>query len=91
MSPDIQRRVFDPYFTTKRETGTGLGVPQVCAFMKLVGGSVTVESAVGVGTEFDLLFPVHSAAPLADQKLCRRSIRWASESVRGILGHHHRS
>lgn len=57
MPPAVVRRVFDPCFTTKGETGTGLGLPQVDAFMKLVGGRVSVASEVGVGTTFDLLFP----------------------------------
>lgn len=68
MSPEVQRRVFDPYFTTKCDKGTGLGVPQVCAFMKRVGGKVAVESVVGAGTEFDLLFPVYSAASLIEPR-----------------------
>ena len=57
MTQDVMRRIFDPYFTTKGETGTGLGIPQVYAFMKQVGGSVNVESVLGKGTIFDLVFP----------------------------------
>jgi signal transduction histidine kinase len=61
MSPEVLQRVFDPLFTTKGEKGTGLGLPQVYAFMKLVGGHVAIESKQGIGTTFDLLFP--SAEP----------------------------
>jgi signal transduction histidine kinase len=58
MSPDIAQRVFDPFFTTKGERGTGLGLPQVCAFMQRIGGQVRVASERGAGTTVDLLFPV---------------------------------
>jgi signal transduction histidine kinase len=32
MPPRTLQRIFDPFFTTKGEQGTGLGLPQVCAF-----------------------------------------------------------
>ena len=57
MSPETVARVFDPYFTTKGDAGTGLGVPQVQAFMRAMGGHVLVSSKPGKGTRFDLLFP----------------------------------
>ena len=61
MSADVMQRVFDPFFTTKGEKGTGLGLPQVCAFMRRIGGTVEVGSEPGTGTTVDLLFP--AAAP----------------------------
>ena len=57
MSADVMQRVFDPFFTTKGERGTGLGLPQVCAFMQRIGGSVSISSERGQGTSVDLLFP----------------------------------
>jgi len=53
----MQSRIFDPLFTTKGEKGTGLGLPQVCAFMQTMHGHVSFVSEVGHGTTFDLLFP----------------------------------
>ena len=58
MSPDVAQRIFDPFFTTKGERGTGLGLPQVCAFMQRIGGHVRVASERGAGTTVDLLLPV---------------------------------
>lgn len=58
MSPDVAQRVFNPFFTTKGERGTGLGLPQVSAFTRAVGGHVRVASERGVGTTVDLLLPV---------------------------------
>ena len=58
MSPDVAQRIFDPFFTTKGERGTGLGLPQVCAFMRRIGGYVRFASERGAGTTVDLLLPV---------------------------------
>jgi PAS domain S-box-containing protein len=55
---DIQSKVFDPFFTTKsRDRGTGLGLSTVYGIMKQCGGSVSLKSAEGAGTEIILNFP----------------------------------
>jgi signal transduction histidine kinase len=57
MPDEVLRNIFQPFFTTKGEQGTGLGVPQVGAFMRHIGGDVRVASEIGRGTTFDLFFP----------------------------------
>jgi signal transduction histidine kinase len=57
MPEHVSRRIFEPFFTTKGDKGTGLGVPQVLAFMRHVGGHVKVTSEQGRGTTVDLFFP----------------------------------
>jgi len=79
MPPEVTKRIFDPYFTTKGESGTGLGVPQVNALMKQVGGYITVDSSVGKGTAFDLFFPVHQEQPPLTADAWRQLDRWADE------------
>jgi len=79
MPPEVTARIFDPYFTTKGDGGTGLGVPQVNALMKQIGGYVTVKSNVGKGTAFDLFFPVHEAQPTLTADPWRQLDRWADE------------
>ena len=44
MSQEIVQRVFDPYFTTKGEAGTGLGIPQAAAFMQSSGGTLCLNT-----------------------------------------------
>jgi signal transduction histidine kinase len=63
MPSDVMDRIFEPYFTTKGDRGTGLGVPQVDALMERVGGFVRVDSTVGRGTTFDLFFPAQDEVP----------------------------
>lgn len=60
MPADIIHEVFDPFFTTKGDRGTGFGLPQVRAFMDMVGGTIAISSEPEAGTTVDLLFPVVS-------------------------------
>ena len=68
MSVETIRKIFDPFFTTKGEKGTGLGLPQVCTFMRLIGGHVRVASEPGIGTTFDLLFPAVKPEEIVAEK-----------------------
>ena len=79
MSPEVVTKIFDPYFTTKGDNGTGLGVPQVQALMRQVGGCVTVDSTVGEGTSFHLFFPIHRERAAVAPDLLRPLDRWADE------------
>lgn len=63
IAAEVAERIFDPWFTTKAEKGTGLGLPQVQRLMQLVGGRVAVTSGAA-GTCFDLLFPIGDGAPV---------------------------
>jgi len=78
MAAEVLDRIFDPYFTTKGERGTGLGIPQVHSLMEQVGGFVRVDSNVGEGTSFDLFFPTHDdqASTSGDRS---QLDRWANE------------
>ncbi len=58
MSPQIQKRIFDAFFTTKAENrGTGLGLSIVAELVDDLGGEIEVHSQEGTGTTFKLLFP----------------------------------
>ena len=67
MSPEIQQRVFEPYFSTKTSTrGTGLGLATVFGLVQQMRGTIRIESAVGEGSRFDVYIPASEKAVEAD-------------------------
>ncbi len=51
-------QIFEPFFSTKPTTGTGLGLNFVAKLVKLYRGTIDVSSTEGKGTTFTLTFPV---------------------------------
>jgi signal transduction histidine kinase len=58
VAEEVRSHLFEPFFTTKEEgKGTGLGLVSVKALAEQDGGSVSVESQVGNGTAFHVIWP----------------------------------
>ena len=65
IAPDIQQKIFEPYFTTKEVgKGTGMGLAMVHGIVQNLGGSISLESRIGEGTHFSILLPVVETAPV---------------------------
>jgi PAS domain S-box-containing protein len=64
MASEIRDRLFEPFFSTKGESGSGLGLSIVSGIVERHGGTIVVESEPGQGTTFRLTFPVATGAEL---------------------------
>lgn len=63
MDPEILGRIFEPFYTTRTQgEGTGLGLAVTHGVVKSYGGDITVESAVGKGTQFYVYLPCMNEA-----------------------------
>lgn len=57
MSEEIMEKIFDPFYSTKDDEGTGLGLSMVQGWLATIGGSIKVESQPGSGSMFTLTLP----------------------------------
>ena len=79
MPEPVRRRIFEPFFSTKGEDGSGLGLSMVYSIVRRHGGEIRVESEPGRGATFALTFPVATepvgAEPEAALPRARRPAR----------------
>lgn len=61
MDEETKRRCLEPFFTTKGERGTGLGLAMVYGMMRRHDAKIEIDSAPGSGTTMRLLFPLPEA------------------------------
>ncbi|MFL0801082.1 MAG: PAS domain S-box protein [Agarilytica sp.] len=57
MDEETKAKIFDPFFSTKGDGGTGLGLSQVYGFVERSGGKIHVDSKIGDGTILTMHFP----------------------------------
>jgi CheY-like chemotaxis protein len=79
MDEQTKQLCLEPFFTTKGERGTGLGLAMVYGMMQRLNGKIEIESAMGKGTTVRLIFPISistatmpatlAAAPTPAQRL----------------------
>jgi nitrogen fixation negative regulator NifL len=63
MTEEVRQRCLEPFFTTKGDRGTGLGLSMVYGILQRHRGSVEIETAPGKGTTFRLSLPAAQEKP----------------------------
>ena len=62
MDEETRRRCLEPFFTTKGERGTGLGLAMVYGMVQRHSAELESTATPGKGTTFRLIFPAYSPA-----------------------------
>jgi signal transduction histidine kinase len=75
MSEEECSRCLEPFYTTKGQHGTGLGLAAVYGFVQRYGGSIGIKSGKGEGSVFTLTLPGSSVAPAEPEPERRTSQR----------------
>jgi PAS domain S-box-containing protein len=66
MAPDVLVRIFEPFYSTKGERGTGLGLSASHGIIENHGGDLNVTSEPGKGSRFEIILPLREVEKAAD-------------------------
>jgi signal transduction histidine kinase len=71
MDEDTRRRCLEPFFTTKGERGTGLGLAMVYGMIQRHSAELDIESAAGAGTTVRLSFPAYTSSSVSTARVVK--------------------
>jgi PAS domain S-box-containing protein len=94
IAPAVMARIFEPFYTTKGERGTGLGLAASHGIIENHGGDINVSSDLGKGTRFEVNLPLHgvtsrgvvaAVSPIVKARGSRVLVVEDEENVRTLL------
>jgi signal transduction histidine kinase/ActR/RegA family two-component response regulator len=74
MDEDTRRRCLEPFYTTKGERGTGLGLAMVYGMVQRHSAEIEIDSTVGQGTTVRLIFPAYTSSVVSTTQLTRPNL-----------------
>ena len=66
MTEEVRQRCLEPFFTTKGEGGSGLGLAMIYGIVQRHGGTLDIKTELGVGTKFEILLPIYEGIQKED-------------------------
>jgi signal transduction histidine kinase/ActR/RegA family two-component response regulator len=83
MDDEARRRCLEPFFTTKGERGTGLGLAMVYGMIQRHSAELEIDSAVGRGTTMQIIFPAYTQTLRATMRMAAE--RFVQQRLRVLL------
>ena len=85
MSRELLDHIFEPFYTTKGQDGTGLGLSVVLGIIDQHGGWIHVESEVGKGTSFFVYLPSDQKSWVVKEDIAKSKSRAETRGCERIL------
>lgn len=80
MDSETKEKIFDPFYSTKGELGTGLGLSQVYGLVQRSKGNIKIYSEPGHGSRFTLYFPRYYESEIKEKQ-------FEGEKITDLTGH----
>lgn len=81
MTQEVQKKIFTPFFTTKKGKGTGLGLALVASIVQSLGGCIDISSQENVGTSLSLFIPLYEGEKEAVRERGREELVGGEERI----------
>lgn len=85
IAPDVLPHIFDAFYTTKGDGGTGLGLAQVDKALLALGGAIAVESIPGHGATFQVWLPLTEDSSCFLPATDTRVLVWIEDATLRLL------